>query len=161
MRFQGLPKWRCLRIFDINLRQNYYSVSIIQFALNFANVFKLNDEELPIVAELLDIPSEETGFVTALWERCPTLVVVALTRGARGSTLFTRFRRSDHPGYPLAAGVVPDTVGAGDAFTAALAVGLLRFEDLDTIHARASRIASFVCSQPGATPAHVATESVP
>ncbi len=159
MRFQGLPKWRCLRIFDINLRQHYYSVDIIQFALSFANVFKLNDEELPVVAELLDIPSEEMGFVTALWERCPTLIVVALTRGARGSTLFTRFRRSDHPGYPLAAGVVPDTVGAGDAFTAALTVGLLRFEDLDTIHEKASRIASFVCSQPGATPPHPATES--
>ncbi len=156
-RFQGLSNWHCLRIFDINLRQDYYSIGINQFSLNFANVFKLNDEELPIIAELLEIPSEETGFVTALWERCPQLVVVALTRGANGSTLFTRFRRSDHPGYPLAEGVTPDTVGAGDSFTAALAVGLLHFDDLDILHDKASKLAAFVCSQPGGTPLHSGT----
>ncbi|WP_394793212.1 carbohydrate kinase [Armatimonas sp.] len=159
-RFVQLTPPHCLRLFDINLRQHYFGHATIHFSLQLAHIFKLNDEELPVVAALLELPDNEAETITALWEHYPTLQVVALTRGASGSTLFTRFRRSDHPGYPLAAGVVPDTVGAGDAFTAALAVGLLRFEDLDTIHARASRIASFVCSQPGATPAHVATESV-
>ena len=160
-RFVQLTPPHCLRLFDINLRQHYFGHATVHFSLQLAHVFKLNDEELPVVAELLELSGSEESLIAAFWERYPSLRVVALTRGANGSTLFTRFRRSDHPGYPLAAGVVPDTVGAGDAFTAALAVGLLRFEDLDTIHARASRIASFVCSQPGATPAHVATESVP
>ena len=160
-RFVQLTPPHCLRLFDINLRQHYFGHATVHFSLQLAHVFKLNDEELPVVAELLELSGSEESLIAAFWERYPSLRVVALTRGANGSTLFTRFRRSDHPGYPLAAGVVPDTVGAGDAFTAALAVGLLRFEDLDTIHARASRIASFVCSQPGATPAHVATESAP
>jgi fructokinase len=147
----------CLRIFDINLRQHYYSVTSIQLSLQLANVFKLNDEELPVVAELLEIPGSEAEIVAALWEKFPSLRVVALTRGASGSTLFTRFRRSDHSGYPLAEGVTPDTVGAGDSFTAALALGLLRFDDLDALHDRASKLAAFVCSQPGGTPLHSGT----
>ncbi|WP_395144675.1 carbohydrate kinase [Armatimonas sp.] len=158
-RFVHMTPSHCLRLFDINLRQHYFGHATIHFSLQLAHVFKLNDEELPVVATLLALPGDEAETITALWERYPTLQLVALTRGSYGSTLFTRFRRSDHTGYPLAAGVVPDTVGAGDAFTAALAVGLLRFENLDTIHEKASRIATFVCSQPGATPAHPATES--
>ena len=158
-RFVHMTSSHCLRLFDINLRQHYFGHATIHFSLQLAHVLKLNDEELPIVAELLELSGNEESLIAAFWERYPSLHLVALTRGANGSTLFTRFRRSDHPGYPLAKGVQPDTVGAGDAFTAALTVGLLRFEDLDTIHERASRIASFVCSQPGATPPHLATES--
>ncbi|MCX6366607.1 MAG: carbohydrate kinase [Armatimonadetes bacterium] len=148
---------RCLRIFDINLRQSYYSQEVVDTSLLLADAFKLNDEELPVVAELLELAGNEAELVAALWEKYPSLRVVALTRGASGSTLFTRFRRSDHPGYPLAEGVTPDTVGAGDSFTAALAVGLLHFDDLDTLHDKASRLAAFVCSQPGGTPLHSGT----
>ena len=155
--FLGHVGHACLRIFDINLRQHYYSAETVHFSLQLAHVFKLNDEELPIVSELLEITGDESEIIVALWEKYPSLRVVALTRGASGSTLFTRFRRSDHPGYPLAAGVTPDTVGAGDSFTAALAVGLLRFDDLDALHDRASKLAAFVCSQPGGTPLHSGT----
>jgi fructokinase len=146
-----------LRIFDVNLRQYYYSSEVIHLSLQFSQVFKLNDEELPVVAELLELAGNEAEIVAALWEKYPSLRVIALTRGASGSTLFTRFRHSDHPGYPLAEGVTPDTVGAGDSFTAALAVGLLRFDDLDTLHDKASKLAAFVCSQPGGTPLHSGT----
>ncbi|WP_395091282.1 carbohydrate kinase [Armatimonas sp.] len=158
-RFVHRTPSHCLRLFDINLRQHYFEQATTHFSLQLAHVFKLNDEELPVVASLLELSGSEESLIAAFWERYPNLQLVALTRGAQGSTLFTRFRRSDHPGYPLADGVKPDTVGAGDAFTATLAVGLLRFEDLDTLHEKASRIASFVCSQPGATPTHPATES--
>jgi fructokinase len=147
----------CLAVFDINLRQHYFSSDVITSSLALAHVFKLNDEELPVVAELLEIPGNETEIIAALWEKYPFLRVIALTRGAHGSTLITRFRRSDHPGHPLPPDTKPDTVGAGDSFTARLALGLLRFEDLDTLHDSASRLASFVCSQPGATPVHPAS----
>jgi fructokinase len=73
----------------------------------------------------------------------------ALTRGSKGSSLYTRDQTSDHSGY-LAE--IVDTVGAGDAFTAALAMGLLHGDSLDRINDHANRIASYVCSQPGAMP---------
>jgi fructokinase len=77
------------------------------------------------------------------------LRVVALTRGPEGSLLYQGGRWSDCPAEKVA---IKDTVGAGDAFTAALCLGLLGGMDLDEIHAAAGRVAAFVCSCAGATP---------
>jgi fructokinase len=77
------------------------------------------------------------------------LRVIACTRGANGSLLLADGHWSDHPGVPAK---VADTVGAGDAFTAAMSLGLLRAWDLDDINHRANQIASFVASCRGATP---------
>jgi len=74
---------------------------------------------------------------------------VALTRGAKGAVLLRGEQLSEHPGVETR---VVDTVGAGDAFAAALAIGLLENRDLDVINRQACRIAAFVCSQSGATP---------
>lgn len=142
----------CLRVFDINLRQAFYTRDVIESSLKLCNVLKLNHEELPVVAALLELPAnnsaDETALLTSLLALYP-LRLIALTRGGNGSVLTTKFRRSEHPGYPA---TVVDTVGAGDAFTAALTWGLLHTADLDHIHDTASRLASFVCSQPGGTP---------
>jgi fructokinase len=140
----------CLRVFDINLRQDFYSESIICESLDVAGVLKLNDQELPVVASLLHLPAEEQKFAGTLLARLPTLRLIALTRGPNGSALFTREETSEHPGVPT---TLADTVGAGDAFTATLALGLLRGMPLDRINAAANRVAAYVCSQPGATPA--------
>ena len=78
------------------------------------------------------------------------LRLVALTRGARGGLLLAQDAWSDHPGRPVA---VSDTIGAGDAFTAALVVGYLAGRPLDEINRHANDVAAFVCSQPGGTPA--------
>jgi fructokinase len=78
--------------------------------------------------------------------------MLALTRGARGSTLFSREYPAGHT-LPARQVTVKDTVGAGDAFTAALIVGLLKGWTLQAIHDRAVDAAAFVCSQAGATPA--------
>lgn len=139
----------CLRIFDINLRQSFYDHATIESSLALCDVLKLNHEELPIVAKMLALPGGENDVTAGLVSRFG-LRLVALTRGEGGSILTTKFRRSEHPGYPT---TVVDTVGAGDAFTAALARGLLHCADLDRLHDGASRLASFVCSQPGGTPA--------
>ena len=77
------------------------------------------------------------------------LRVVAYTRGAFGSLLRTTQEWADHPGVPTA---VVDTVGAGDAFTAAMTLGLLSGWALDVVNARANELASFVASCAGATP---------
>jgi fructokinase len=140
---------RGLRVFDVNLRPPFVDGAVIGRLLPASHVLKLNDAELPRVAMLLGIDGDAAAAIGALFERY-SLQVVALTRGPGGSVLYARGGRvSDHPGFPA---TVADTVGAGDAFTAALVTGLLRGHDLDTINAAANRLAAYVCSQPGATP---------
>ncbi len=137
-----------LRIFDVNLRQPFYTLEIIESSLRLANVLKINDEELPVLAGFFGLRGSPTEQLAQLALRYH-LRMVALTRGARGSLLYADGRTSDHPG---SSATVVDTVGAGDAFTAALTMGLLANWDLDTLNHRASQIASYVVSQPGGTP---------
>jgi fructokinase len=77
------------------------------------------------------------------------LGLIALTRGDKGSILYAEGRKSVHNGFPVR---VADTVGAGDAFAAAVVVGMLRGHDIDAINEHANRVAAFVCSKRGATP---------
>jgi fructokinase len=138
-----------LRIFDINLRQRFWSREVIVESLALANVLKLNDEELPILMDLLGWPCEDDqGLMARLAQRFD-LRAVALTRGARGSLLWTADRSWNWPGSDLK---VADTVGAGDSYTAALALGLLSGKSPEDILRIAHRVADFVCTQPGATP---------
>ena len=116
--------------------------------LGFANVFKLNNDEVPVVADLLGLPKDEKAFVLAVAQRFD-LHTVALTRGAAGSLVWHKGQYDEKTAPKVA---VVDTVGAGDSFTAALAIGLLRDEDLSVIHQRAVDVAAFVCTKPGATP---------
>lgn len=137
-----------LRVFDINLRQHFYSREIIEHSLQLANVLKLNDTELPVLTQAFGLDGSPRQQVESL-ARDFNLCVVALTRGAEGSLLFQSGRWSEQPAGQVE---VRDTVGAGDAFTAALCLGLLYGTDMDTIHAQASRIAAYVCGCIGATP---------
>jgi fructokinase len=146
--FLGATQEGCLRIFDINFRQRFYDAKTVARSLELANVLKLNDEELPVVAKLLKISGGEDDVMAALRDRYD-LQVIALTKGAHGAVLIGPDGRSVHAG--VAAKVV-DTVGAGDAFTAVLAMGLLRGLDLDAINEHANHVAAYVCSRPGATP---------
>ena len=146
--FLAATPGECLRIFDINLRQHYYSGEIITSSLQTANVLKLNDEELPEVARLLSIPGDEEEVLKTLREQFD-LTLIALTKGDRGSVLLTADGRSIHAGQPVE---VADTVGAGDAFTAVIAMSWMQGRELDAINARANRVASFVCGKNGATP---------
>jgi fructokinase len=138
-----------LRIFDINLRQRFWSRDVIVESLALANVLKLNDEELPILAELLGGSGDDDQGLLAWLAQRFDLRAVALTRGARGSLVWTAGRSWDWPGSDLK---VADTVGAGDSYTAALALGLLSGTAPEDILRIAHRVADFVCTQPGATP---------
>jgi fructokinase len=137
-----------LRIFDVNLRQRFYSSEIIGESLRLANVLKLNDTELPVLAAMFELGTgapQQMERLAALFE----LELVALTRGARGSLLYRTGQWSEHVPEPVR---VVDTVGAGDAFTAALTMGLLSKMDLDAVHTAAAQVARFVCAHAGATP---------
>jgi fructokinase len=137
-----------LRVFDINLRQNYFSRAVIESSLRLANVLKLNDGELPVLAEMFGLAGSTRDLIQALAAHFE-LDVVALTRGPAGSLLYQNSQWSDCPSLPIK---VVDTVGAGDAFTAALVMGLLRKMRLDDINAFADEVARFVCTCAGATP---------
>lgn len=138
----------CLRVLDVNLRQHYFDAPLLRDLLGSCDALKLNDEELPVLTRLLDLPGDEPGALATLAERYP-LRLLALTRGPAGCLLLSGSRRAEHPGVPAR---VADTVGAGDAFTAAMILHLLRGTDLDAIAAIANRVASYVCTQAGATP---------
>jgi fructokinase len=147
--FLAVTRPDCIRLFDINIRQSYYNEDVVRTMLELSNVLKLNNEELAIVAGLLDIEGSETDVLSELIKRYD-LSLIALTKGPEGSRLYTGSRDSECEAAPI--DKIADTVGAGDAFSAAIAIGWLRGDDLDKINAKASRVASFVCSQSGATP---------
>ena len=137
-----------LRILDVNLRQDYYSREVIEESLALANVLKVNETELERLAEMFGLPGDDRGRIAEIAGRF-RLRVVAYTRGGSGSLLYAGGRWSEHAGAPVK---VADTVGAGDSFTAALALGLLAGWPLDEVNRRASCVAGYVCSQPGGTP---------
>ena len=142
-----------LRVFDINMRQQFYSRDVVEKSFRLANVLKLNDDELPRLADMFSLTGSTEDQIGQLAQTF-SLRLVALTRGPNGSLLYQKdngeVRRSDCPSRPVK---VVDTVGAGDSFTAALVLGLLRKMDLDEINTVANEVARYVCSQPGATPA--------
>jgi fructokinase len=140
---------QAVRVFDVNLRQAFYSPELIRESLALANVLKLNDDELPVVAAACGVSADEpVAAVRELVER-HGLRLAALTRGAAGSLLVADGVVSTRPAE---ARTIVDTVGAGDAFTAAVVMGLLGGRPLEVMHDHASRLAAFVCGHRGATP---------
>ena len=138
-----------IRIFDVNLRQSFYSLEILSRSLRHAHIVKLNDGELPRVAALLELgDGDEVERARALLAKF-SLKLVCVTRGANGSLLVSEENTVRHAGFKVK---VADTVGAGDAFTACLAHHYLRGNSLEQISESANRFASWVASQVGATP---------
>jgi len=146
----------CVRVFDVNLRAPFYSSEVLQESLELASVMKMNDAEVPLVLALLGLQAFDPGHPGALrsgaeklLEEFPTLKMVAVTRGGSGSLLVTREAWHDHPGIAV---TVADTIGAGDAFTAAMTHYLLRGADLATLNEAGNRWGGWVASQSGAMP---------
>jgi fructokinase len=138
-----------LRIFDVNLRQKFYSEEIIRESLKRANVVKLNHEEVPRVAELMVLPSTEPShFAPDLLQEF-NLQLVCVTLGANGSLLCDPGGAEMHPGFRVQ---TRDAVGAGDAFTAGLVHEVLRGSSLPAMNDLANRMGAWVASCSGAMP---------
>jgi fructokinase len=144
-RARGIP-----RVLDVNLRRPYCDAALIRDSIAQATVLKLSDDELAEVAAACGLPpaDQPVDLLRSLLTR-EKLDLVALTRGAAGALLVSATEVVDQPGIPM---VVCDTVGAGDAFTAALVVGWLRRDPLPDLARHACEIAAAVCAQPGAVP---------
>ena len=133
-----------LCICDLNLRAPFADRSVIESSLARANAVKLNDGEAQVLCGIFAISDAGQWLL-----RQPNVTLVAQTSGARGATLSSRSERCFAAVDPSSGG---DPVGAGDAFTAVLAIELLRGSPLAAIAARANRYAAYVASQPGAMP---------
>lgn len=155
-RFLDTVPAECLKVFDINLRQHFYSREVLEESLRRADILKINDEEILTLASLSGLrpagnPAVEP--LAALGESIRkeySLRMVVLTCGAVGSYVFSREGVSylDTPKVD-----VVDTVGAGDSFTAAFVASLLQGGSIAEAHRRAVDVAAFVCTRPGAMPA--------
>ena len=90
---RGLPA-KCLRVLDINLRPPYWSEQVVLESLALAQVLKLNDTELPILARLLGLQGSDDALLAQILSRY-SLRLIALTRGAAGAVLLGRFGRAE------------------------------------------------------------------
>jgi fructokinase len=148
-RILGLRSSRTKCLCDINLRPGCFNADILTYSLREADVLKINDEELSTLASIHAIRADTTQTVAALMARFD-IEMVALTRAEHGSSLFAEGERYDiAPARDLR---IKDTVGAGDAFAAMLAIGYVRRWPPERILKSASRLASQVCGITGAIP---------
>ena len=141
----------CVRLLDVNLRQRFWSAELLDRSLRAATAVKLNDEELPAVAAAAGAAGGSAGAILRRLVERYRLRLACLTRGARGSLLVADAAGSgaEHRGTRVA---VADTVGAGDAFAAAVLYHLLRGSSLARMAAAANDYAAFVATRRGGTP---------
>ena len=136
----------CLKVFDINLRQHYYSQEIIERSLQIADILKINDEEMEVVAPMLGVEGDDVARCRALLSHYG-LQAVVLTRGAKGSLVVSATEADERGVVDVD---VVDTVGAGDAFTAAFVVAWLRGDSLSEAHKLATESSAYACTLKGA-----------
>ena len=137
------------KIFDINLRQGFYTKEIICNSMQRCNILKINDEELVTVSRMFGYPGID------LQDKCWILLakykleMLILTCGVNGSYVFTPGRVSfvETPKVEVA-----DTVGAGDSFTAAFVSAILKGKPVNEAHQLAVNVSAYVCTQNGAMP---------
>lgn len=138
-----------LKIFDINLRQGFYTKEILCESMRRCNILKINDEELVTISRIFGYPGID------LQDKCWILLakynlkMLILTCGTNGSYVFTPGVVSfqETPKVPVA-----DTVGAGDSFTAAFTAAILSGKQVPDAHKLAVEVSAYVCTQSGAMP---------
>lgn len=140
------PK-ECVKVFDINIRQHYYSREVIETSLGYADILKLNEDELPLVASILGLSGPEHDIVSQLIEKY-ALKYLVYTHGADFSEVYSATGEYSHVPTPKVR--VVDTVGAGDSFTAVFVTSILQGLSMAESHARAVEVSAYVCTQNGA-----------
>jgi fructokinase len=140
----------CMKIFDINLRQQFYTKEVIQESLKRCNMLKINDEELVIIGRMFGYPGLNIENKCFLILGKYNLDILVLTCGVNGSYVFTPGKVSYQPTPKVE---VADTVGAGDSFTGSFCAAILSGKSVEEAHKLAVSVSAFVCTQNGAMPA--------
>lgn len=148
-RFLDLTPKDCMKIFDINLRQNFYNKEIIKESLQRCNVLKINDEELVLIGRMFGYPGLDIENKCWLILGKYNLDMLVLTCGTNGSYVFTPGQMSfqETPKVEVA-----DTVGAGDSFTGSFCAAILSGKPVAEAHKLAVEVSAYVCTQNGAMP---------
>ena len=137
----------CLKVFDINLRQSFYRREVVEASLLRADILKLNEDELPVVASLFGISGDTASVIASLIEKFGLREII-FTEGAVQSSVY------DASGLvsliPTPKVEVIDTVGAGDSFTAAYIMGRLSGLSVRDAHSKAVAVSAWTCTQSGA-----------
>ncbi|MCR5180248.1 MAG: carbohydrate kinase [Bacteroidaceae bacterium] len=139
----------CLKIFDINLRQQFYTKEIIQESIRRCNILKINDEELVLIGRMFGYPGLDIENKCWLILGKYNLDMLVLTCGTNGSYVFTPGAVSFQETPKV---TVADTVGAGDSFTGSFVGSILNGKSVAEAHRTAVRVSAFVCTQNGAMP---------
>ena len=139
----------CMKIFDINLRQNFYTPEVIQESMRRCNVLKINDEELVLIGRMFGYPGLDMENKCWLILGKYNLDMLVLTCGTNGSYVFTPGQMSfqETPKVEVA-----DTVGAGDSFTGSFCAAIINGKPMEEAHKKAVAVSAFVCTQNGAMP---------
>ena len=139
----------CLKVFDINLRQQFYTKDVIEESLKRCNILKINDEELVIIKRMYGYDDLDMRGICEKILADYQLKMLVLTCGTNGSYVFapglTSFQET--PKVKVA-----DTVGAGDSFTGSFCAAILNGKSLEEAHRKAVAVSAFVCTQNGAMP---------
>jgi fructokinase len=138
-----------VKVFDVNLRQSFYSAETLSESMRLADIVKLNDEELPRIMSLSQLPHQDELSSARSLLREYDVKLVCVTRGGRGSLLVREQDCSVHPGFRVH---VADTVGAGDAFTAGMVHEYLHGASLDLMNEVANLVGAWVASEVGGMP---------
>ena len=151
----------CLKICDINLRQQFYSKEVLEDSFRLCNILKINDEELVVVNrmfgyERLRVGERSSGMGLDMRQTCEKMVqdyglkMLVLTCGTNGSYVFTDDGLTSFQDTPKVE--VADTVGAGDSFTGSFCACILNGKPVQEAHKTAVQVSAFVCTQNGAMP---------
>ena len=141
----------CLKIFDINLRQQFYSKDVIEESFKRCNILKINDEELVVIKRMYGYDNLDMRGICEKILADYNLKMLVLTCGTNGSYVFapglTSFQETPKV-------TVADTVGAGDSFTGSFCAAILSGKPMEEAHKRAVQISAYVCTQNGAMPTY-------
>lgn len=138
-----------MKLFDVNFRAPYYEQSVIEHLLGKADIVKLNNDELQIIAAWLgDKSGAEQEAVSRLQDRYQ-LEEIIVTKGGNGASYYTPTERHDYKAYPV---TVRDTVGSGDSFLAAFVARKLQGESIDDMLDYAAALGAYVTASTGANP---------
>lgn len=136
------------KVYDINLRQKFWSKELIAESLRLANVFKINDDEMNLLKGLFGFGDMGYDELAARFIREYGLRMLVLTAGAEFSSVYTPEGKVSE--IPTPKVEVNDTIGAGDSFTGTLISGLIRGLSIPQAHETAVETAAYVCTQSGA-----------